>query len=310
MRLPRPFLALVDSDGRSSGWCALTGPLQEQDRALYDRLRSRYRFIGLTSYETFPRTDEGVFADYSDLCEGWCHCFRDPGLYISAEVPLALISESDFTNPSAIQPRPDAPKEFDFVYVCLPGVRKELRKNWALAKQCLPALCLDMGLSGLVLGRWQILDLPFRTNLTVVGDLRRHEVLEYLALARFLLVPNVIDASPRIIAESLCSDVPVIMNGAILGGWKYVDEPTGAFFTSKDDIGSAVEACLASRLDPRRWFADHYGPDLTSRRLAGFLRRVDSSISPDSRLLLSGSLAPPTDRRRFGPDHQQEVHAG
>ena len=52
-------------------------------------------------------------------------------------------------------------KDFDFMYVCLPGRWTEMTKNWALAKACLYRLCNDLGLKGLLLGRWQILDLPF-----------------------------------------------------------------------------------------------------------------------------------------------------
>ena len=48
-----------------------------------------------------------------------------------------------------------------------------MTKNWALAKACLHRLCNDLGLKGFSLGRWQILDLPFRRNLTIVGDVPR-----------------------------------------------------------------------------------------------------------------------------------------
>ena len=182
-----PYLGVVDASGRGTGWCGLSGPLRQQsDLDRYDALRRRtFRFVGFTSYLTFPALAEGLLSDYGELCDGWCCCFRQPQDYISPGLPTALISESDFVDYRFISPREicgrdDPAKEFDFIYVCLPGSWAEMTKNWALAKACLHHLCYDLDLRGLLLGRWQILDLPFRHNLTVVGDMPRREVLQYL----------------------------------------------------------------------------------------------------------------------------------
>src|SRR3974377_549976 len=153
LRFPWPFLAVVDGSGDSTGWCALRGPLRPAaDRHLYNYLRHSFRFVGFTSYLTFPMVDEGTLSDYSGLCEGWWHCFRQPDRYITARYPTELISESDFTDPRAVRQRGEQPKEFDFVYVCLPGATKERWKNWELAKRCLHTLCCEMDLTGLLLG--------------------------------------------------------------------------------------------------------------------------------------------------------------
>ena len=121
--------------------CGLSGPLRKQsDLDRYDALRRRaFRFVGFTSYLTFPALAEGLLSDYGELCDGWCHCFRKPQDYISPGLPTALISESDFVDYRLISPRQicgrdDPAKEFDFIYVCLPGSWTEITKNWALAK--------------------------------------------------------------------------------------------------------------------------------------------------------------------------------
>jgi hypothetical protein len=249
------------------------------------------RFIGMTSYMTFPAIDEGVVADYARLCEGWCHCFRDPDRYLAPDAPRVLISESDFLDYDAVSPsNHGGPGEnFDFVYVCLPGRWAEGTKNWTLAKRCLQRLCADLDLKGLLVGRWQILDLPFKRNLTVVGDVRRHRLLNLLSRSRLLFVPSVMDASPRILAEALCLDVAVLVNRQILGGWKYVTEATGAFFDSEDDVCDAAQRCLQGSLEPRLWFREHHGPALSSARLGGFLEGLDRSLTPGAASFLTRS---------------------
>lgn len=282
-----PYLGVVDASGRGTGWCGLRGPLRKQsDLDTYQELREQnFRFVGFTSYLTFPALAEGLRSDYGDLCEGWCHCFRQPQDHISPERPAALISESDFVDCQLISPREicgrdDPAKEFDFIYVCLPGSWAEMTKNWTLAKACLHHLCYDLDLRGILLGRWQILDLPFRHNLTVVGDMPRREVLRYLGRSRFVFVPSVMDASPRILAEALCMDVPILVHREILGGWKYVNASTGAFFSSGEDLLPAAEQCLGGRARPRSWYQAHHGPKNASLRLSTFLRTLDDDIEP------------------------------
>jgi hypothetical protein len=162
-----------------------------------------------------------------------------------------------------------------------------MTKNWALAKACLYRLCYDANMTGLLLGRWQILDLPFRRNLTVVGDVPRRKLLEYIGRSRVMFVPSLMDASPRILAEALCMDVPILVHRHILGGWKYVAESTGAFFTGEDDVLLAAEHCLGGKTDPRRWFRANYGPMNASLRLSTFLHGLDTEIEPTTSLRLA-----------------------
>lgn len=301
LRLEWPFLAVVNADGRSVGWCVLNGPLRKQrDLDAYRALRRSFRFIGFTSYTTFPSVQEGIVSEYEALCEGWCHCFREPDLYISSQTPKELISESDFVDYRSVSPEslcrhPDRLcKEFDFVYICLPGPWKEMTKNWALAKRCLYPLCHRLNLKGLLLGRWQILDLPFHRNLTIIGDIPQQQLLEYLYRSRLLFVPSVMDASPRILAEALCLDVPILLHRHILGGWKYVNPSTGAFFQSEGDIAETAQRCLEATFQPRRWFQQNYGPMLSSYRLFRFLQRLDPRTEIASVVRLAREVSIPS----------------
>ena len=47
------------------------------------------------------------------------------------------------------------------------------------------------------------------------------------------------DASPRILTESLCVNIPVLVNLNIIGGWKYVNSETGEFFRDETDLEEA-----------------------------------------------------------------------
>lgn len=120
------------------------------------------------------------------------------------------------------------------------------------------------------------------------------EFLARLAHARFLFVPNVLDASPRVLTEALCLDIPVVVNRRILGGWKYVNVFTGVFFDGEDDVVAAVRRCLAAPISPRRWFQAHHGPYHAGRRLLALLRSLDPTITERSHLGLAERLDGPT----------------
>ncbi|HEV3291313.1 MAG TPA: hypothetical protein VG123_20215 [Streptosporangiaceae bacterium] len=92
-----------------------------------------------------------------------------------------------------------------------------------------------------------------------------------LAQARVAFFPNVLDASPVLLTEALCLDVPVVSTRRILGGWKYVRPATGRFFTDQDDVTGAVAACLTGDFAPRGWFSASHGPEHAASRLAALL---------------------------------------
>lgn len=78
------------------------------------------------------------------------------------------------------------------------------------------------------------------------------------SLRRVLFAPNIHDASPRVLVEGLSLNVPILVNRHILGGWKYVNNQTGSFFDSEDNVVEAFRDIQArqqqSQLRPREWF--------------------------------------------------------
>ena len=223
-------------------------------------------------------------------------CFRRPDDFLPADVPRLLLSYADFTDHGAITPErfagPRREKRFDFVYVCEadPGKQwgKEWVKNWPLARRCLPVLVRDLGLRGALVGRAEIPDLadlscdvardpaPSREpGLTLFPSLPWAELMRLFCETRFLLVTSVTDPAPRIIAEALALDVPVVVNADILGGWHLVTPFTGTLFESEHDIAAAVARLRAQPLSPRRWWGAHQGPWRAGERLSRFLARRD-----------------------------------
>jgi glycosyltransferase involved in cell wall biosynthesis len=292
-----PFLFVVDSRSAGVGWAIVNARIVTPSRQaqLAALRRAGFRFIGMSSDGAFPLIGESDPIDYGMLCEAWCHCFREPDRYVPAGLPRALISASDFTDYRRLTrealPSVDAGTlPFDFVYVGATEPWKQQAKNWELAWQCILRIAGELGLRALVIG------VPAPPSLFPLGIepwLSRPQFLARLARARFLFVPNLLDASPRVLTEALCLDVPVVVNRRILGGWKYVNAWTGRFFDGEDDVVSAVRACLAAPTSPRRWFQAHYGPYHAGRRLLALLRLLDPAVRERSHLGLAQGIDDP-----------------
>jgi glycosyltransferase involved in cell wall biosynthesis len=254
-----------------------------EDALTLARLRDQCPLIGFTSYMDFPAGREpGDELDYGGMCVAWCHCFREPERYLPHGTRWLRLTHADFLDWSRVDPNPLPPRggrDVDFVYVCEKGAWKEQVKNWRLARRCLPVLTEELGLRGLLVGRPAVEDLgAAASRLTVRDRVSWAELMHAFATARFLFVPNELDACPRILAEALAANTAVIVNRRILGGWHYVNPFTGAFFDDERNVADAVARCFDQPLSPRRWFTSNYGYLHASRRLAAFMTEVDRSL--------------------------------
>lgn len=281
MRTKWPFMYITDELQRATPWMVLHAPIESPSRR---EMFAAYRrqglgFIGMTSFMTFPRSDPNDPLAYDDVCEGWCHCFREPDQYLPQHRPRALLSLSDFTDPQQIGNHalgPDAvdAPHFDFVYVGADQPWKMQAKNWTLARQCLSVLCSRMHLRGLVIGV-PISAVPRIAGLTVWPWMPYLRFLQVLSRCRFLFAPYGSDASPRVLAEALCLDVPLVVHRDILGGWKYVTSATGVFFNDADDVDASARSCLDGVLTPRAWYSERFGRAHAGAQLARLIRQID-----------------------------------
>ncbi|CAE7501180.1 MFSD6, partial [Symbiodinium sp. CCMP2456] len=80
--------------------------------------------------------------------------------------------------------------------------------------------------------------------ITQTTFLSQDEFFAYVKQSRFLFLPQVHDASPRVITQALALDVPLLMNRNLIGGWKYLTETTGEFFSDATDIKQSAQRLL------------------------------------------------------------------
>jgi len=235
--------------------------------------RDKSTLIGVSSCRGFPTGHEWIMNNVS----GWCHCFRDPAKYGISGIPTALISESDFMGVNGINH--DVKKRRDFIWACKGTNTQKTSKNAALLERCLPVM-RDMGLSGYVVGFTRE-DLPseFGPNISFISKQSWSKLMKKAAQCRFAFFPNLMDASPRFMGEVLSMNIPVIVNKDIYGGWKYVNENTGQFFSSENDVRESIEKLYDNHkiLSPKEWWYDNYGPRHASVSLGSFI----SKIRPD-----------------------------
>jgi len=285
-----PFRYFQDENGNMLPIVAVTGFFRDKKaKDLYfDYIKNGVIVIGITAYKSFPKkitdgSDDPFHLtddfDYTKNIKDWLCCFKDPNEYgFTSGNNLIDISESDLYDVST---DPDIPKKYDFIYVCIKDNDQcpmdgwnAINRNFKLAKDCFPVLMNEFNLKGLIVGRVGCgLEQQFGDRVEVTDWLSWHELQEKMKLSRFLFVPNVYDASPRVIAECITKGLSVLMNRSILCGSKYVTSETGELFTDEKDIGVAT-ASLLNKIDhtnPKKWWSENYGITRTAEKIRDFL---------------------------------------
>jgi len=250
------------------------------------------KMAGITAYKSFPRpitdgtgdtgTDKDPF-DYYGRIQNWFCCFRDPQHYGFDPVRHHWIdmSESDFYDAEEKTVMPEE-KQYDFIYVCLKDNDQcpldgwnAVNRNFSLAMKCFPIMMNEMGLKGLVVGRIGCgLEKQYgKEKLEVVDGLPYTEFQEKIRQSRFLFVPNIYDASPRVVAESIIKDVPVLMNQRILCGSKYIQYETGELFMDEHDSRLALNRLIGKMdaISPKKWWAERYSRQKMGAKMRDFL---------------------------------------
>ncbi len=289
-----PFKNIKDENSKNTNVIAIVAPFRNKEhREKYQEyLKQGYRFLGICSYLQFPCKIDNKYEPaskedlswYLDKCMGWMTCFRNPRqLCLGAKnIPIIEMAQSDFTDPKKVIPK-DLPIRWDFIYICLKDNDKcqegwnSLNRNWGLAKECFVVMCLKYGLKGVIIGRTECpRDDSLKPYLTYLDQLNYHEFIKTINQSRFTFLPNTSDASPRTLTESLCLNKPVLVNRDIIGGWKYVNNNTGEFFTNVEDIKPALERLINNydQYQPRKYFSEHYGPKIYGPKLAKFIKHL------------------------------------
>ena len=296
--MKRPFLNVYTDTDKLLNVVFITHPftrkecIKEYNKAVK---RGTY-FLGMSSYSEFPGAitnphdilrDRFIDAwkyDYFKLTRGWCHCFKNPELYIPKDFNKSLISESDFINyinHDPTKPENTVEKQYDFLYICLKDNDKcengwqSYNRNWDEAKKCLDIMCNKYKLKGLLIGRINC-EVPLSCHhITELTDFQEYKVfIKNYPKCRFIFLPNLTDASPRVMTEAMCYNLPVLVNSNIIGGWKYVNsKETGEEFTM-DNFEQKLDRFL-NNLDnykPREFIIKNYGPENSGKRLLEFVK--------------------------------------
>lgn len=290
----RPYCHLYSNKGDKLNIIMISKPFgSDEEFKIYKENKDNFIFIGISSYLEFPNPVSNPFEDftenykrykYKDICKAWLHCFRNPEKYFPANVPRLLMSESDFCDCNINVPDPNIKKEFDFIYICLKQDEKNktcddwatYNKNWSLAKKCLKIMCSKYKLKGALIGRKDCSpDDSCNGLMTYTNILSNDELKDYYKKSRFIFLPNIADASPRVLTEAMTFNLPCLINKNILGGWKYVNDKTGEFFDDENNLSSALDKLLPNIKNniykPRQFFIDNYGIINSGKKLKRFL---------------------------------------
>lgn len=289
-----PFKAIYDDKGERLNIIAISAPFRSKsDENKYDIYKKLgYSFLGISSYLNFPnnhidnpyddRYSENNNIDYVKMVSGWLHCFQKPSKQmIESQLPLELLTEADIRNVDQYKPDPNIKKEYDFFYVCLDDNDKceagwqSYNRNWELAQKCIELFC-KRGMKGAIVGRKNCKISKFcKDQITIFPQLDFYKFLKKMQKSKLLFVPNIMDASPRVITESLCLNIPVVVNRNIIGGWhNIISGVTGEFFSDENDILKKVDIIMNNydSYTPRDWFVANRGYNHSGKKLAEFLK--------------------------------------
>lgn len=281
-----PFKNLFDENGQKLNVILIAAPFREKEHEnLYEKYKKMgLSFCGISSYLTFPQKITNPFDNffhaerkhkYTEMVSAWLHCFRDPPPEIK-KLPHLLLAEADLKNTNDYKPDYNKEKEYDLMYLSLSD-NNDCRKGWNwvcrnfdLALKCFEKMA-SRPLKILVVGR-ENCKFPNAHQITQKQFLPFHEFAKEMKKCKALFLPNVLDAFPRVLAEALCYDIPVLVNHEIVGGWSSViPGVTGEFFRTEEDVLPALDKVLTGKYTPRKWYVENNGLHNSGKKLAQFL---------------------------------------
>jgi hypothetical protein len=285
----------VDQDGKQLDIVMISAPFREEKHEkMYLSFKEEGKeFCGISSYLDFPNKIDNPYEDrfheqrkhdYPAMVKAWLHCFRNPEYTRPfSHLPHMLMTEADLIDVGE-DPKP-VEKIYDFMYVCLKDNDQctagwqSYNRNWNLAQICLEIMCGVFQLRGVMVGRVNC-DYTDKCNgiVKTYDFLPYNEFQEEMKKSKFLFVPNISDASPRVITEAMKHNIPVLCNYDILGGWhNIIPDVTGEFFRDHVTLAQVMPEFLKKidegKYNPRKWFKENRGKYNSGKKLCEFLRQ-------------------------------------
>ncbi|CAJ1453072.1 unnamed protein product, partial [Effrenium voratum] len=264
-----------------------------RQETLYQRFKDEILFLGISSWEDYPLPTPNPFSEkfsppdkYLGLFPGFLYMHRNPETIFPSHVKLLLLSQSDFSLPGQMEA---LPKKYDFTFSgsdqdvaqdCVGW--SSFAKNWSFVKEALDVMCGEMRLTGVLVATkdkqgQKACSIPRSCKglVTQTTFLSQEGFFHYVRQSNFLFLPQVHDASPRVITQALALDVPLLMNNNLIGGWKYLTKRTGEGFNDVRDIKASIQQLLqnsaAGIYEPRRFVDETAGDELSGSRLRQFV---------------------------------------
>ncbi|CDW75015.1 UNKNOWN [Stylonychia lemnae] len=276
----QPYFQPIELDTHQRLKIVMVGQPQYSDSRKGTRflMKEEFMVLGKSSYRSFPvitqweyETDDTIRSldrDWFELAKnwaGWLHNSRNPSVELrNLTVPRILFAHSDLMLKEVNDQFPNGFESFekDRYDIAMSQLGNETWhedcKNWTLGVQLYDQLAATGKYKMLLIGR----ELPpsWVGKVDRVDMLPQNEFFDTLARTDILLVPSMSDASPRIITQGLTVDTAIVVNIHIAGGWKYVNEQTGAFIEDPNDIEKVIDDVKRRRkegiLRPRQWFLE------------------------------------------------------
>lgn len=298
---PFPFRFFKDENGKTIPIVAVTGFFRNNrdKERYYTFLNAGIKVIGITAYRSFPKPIENDPSEdtfhlkddfnYLKNIRVWLYCMKDYKAYGFSETEHHLLnmSESDFYDVEDKIPSQDE-KKYDFIYICnkdsdhCPTTGwNSIVRNYNLALKCFPIMFNNLNLKGLIVGRVGCgLEDIYPNNVQVTDFLDYYDLQQKIRESRFLFIPNLLDASPRVISEALIKNVPVLMFKDILCGFKYINNETGIFFQDEKDIELSIKILFSKihNIQPRKWWLENHSHKINSAKLHSFLNTIYPDI--------------------------------
>ncbi|WP_437682003.1 hypothetical protein [Sorangium sp. So ce131] len=260
-------------------------PYHSQENEIARLVDEGHYLVGICALENWPArlhnpNDRAAARAFDLFIEpsyhrfiGFMHNFRDPADVFPGGLPLLDMDFSDYVQ---VRKRGKA-KTFDMVYYAGHSVAdKPETTRWS-------SVVKGHDLALTVIRTLLEVDPHFRVAIVhdvfgidhprveKLGRLPYRMFLDLVESAHVLLVPSTLDASPRVITEALCLDTWVMVNADISGGWKYVNEQTGAFFDRTNFLDVYARLRARGPAATRGWFLSNYANHTLEARFNGWI---------------------------------------
>lgn len=301
-----PYRKLRDENMNVLPIASITGFFRDEEakKKYYELRKAGYMVVGVTAYKTFPKQIDDPSEDkfhhsddfnYTKELKHWLCCFNKEKMLVDSPFnpnnTLIDISESDFYDNEPVSQTEHIEKKYDFIYICnkdddscpLTGWNA-INRNFDLAKRCFPIMFGKYKMKGLIVGRVGCgLEKEYGDLVEVTDFLDYFTLQQKMRQSKFLFVPNIYDASPRVATECLVKGVPILMNKNIVCGFKYINDFTGELFSDEHNFEQALIKLLSrlNKMDPRKWWIDNYGRSTTGKKLRNFLIEASAAEGYD-----------------------------